>query len=386
MALRPLAFSGKAFRQQNDKRTFPVTNTLVQPILSAVPEPGHDAKATLPISEFLALLREEEDYFSGEQHRTKLMISRLRKIFYDQWGWNSQLIRDAADVEMRYLTQIVDDPTTHSREIVRYQAYAYQPKHRVVTYRPDDRVYGNTRVGQTPFIYQNDHQEVLLEEGWYCDIAHILAGLDARNHLEPVSPLPNFLMFMKNLFPHVDSNMDIVTWLGDIASSSGDFLFDYLREGKKRLTTEQEQAHINVDAPGSDMLGDIEPYVIGAFYDVSATENGPRVTDVLADYFSPGNLYRKQRAALFCQQVGLKNWDGERFSNEKDWLIYYKKQLRDNITFQVFSLTNEKLRSVWLPIVIWFGAYKGVLKYELLLEIFLKAMKEIIKQETSQAL
>ncbi len=355
-------------------------NALVQPILSAAPEPGHTLKKTLPFAEFLDLLKEEEDYFAGEQGHTKLMITRLRKIFYDQWGWNTELIRGASKIEMRYQVEILDDPTEHTREVPRYEAYQYQPKHRLVTYRADDRVYGNSRVGEVPFIYKNDHQEVRLAEGWYCDLAHVLAGLDAFNYIEPVSPLPNFLFFLRKLLPYADSNLDIVTWLGDIASSSGDFLFDYLLHHKKELTVEQEQGHINIDAPGSDMLGDIDPYVIKTCYDVSS-EKGPRLTDILMDYYSEGNNHRARRVSVFCEQVGLNGWDGTRFSNEKAWIKHYRKQLCNNTTFQVFSLTNEKLRSVWLPTVIWFGGYRQVLKFELLLEIFLKAMKEIIKQE-----
>lgn len=354
---------------------------LYQPIYSTTPEPGHAPDKALPLARFVDLLREEEDYYPGEQHCTKLMITRLRKIFYDQWGWNSELIRGAADIEMRYLTSIVDDPTEHSRAVTRYQQNTYVPKHRVVTYRPDDRVYGNTRVGQTPFIYQNDHQEVLLPDGHYCDVAHILAGLDAYNYREPVSPLPSFLMCLKNFFPHVDSNVDIVTWLGDIASSSGDFLFDYLHNGHQALTDAQMQQHIDVDSPGSDLLGDIEPYVLSRFYKVGASSDGPRVTDILTDYYADGNPYRARRASLFCEIVGLQDWGGQQFANEASWLKYYKKQLRDNVTFQVFSLTNEKLRSVWLPLVIWFGAYQQELKLDLLLDIFLKALKEIIKTE-----
>lgn len=377
--------------------------TLVQPIFSPDPEPGHQLADVLTLEEFVKLLREEEDYWEGEQHNTKLIITRLRKIFYDQWGWNTELIRGAAKIEGRYLTEIVDDPVTEkddkgvmvklskphhravmfklSKPVPRYVDNEYQPKHRTITYRPDDRVYGNTRAGQTPFIYKNDHQEVILPEGFYCDVAHILAGLDAFNHPQIVTPLPNFLTFAARLFPHVDSNMDIVTWLGDIASSSGDFFFDYLNHKKKPLTTAQEQHYIDIDAPGSDMLGDIDPYVIRAHYDVSATK-GQRFTDILLDYYSAGNKHRRRRTSIYCEQVGLKGWDGKSFSNEKEWLAFYKRHLKFNTCFQVFSLTDEKLRSVWLPAVVWFGWYKDVLKFEPLLEIYLKALKENIKKES----
>lgn len=355
---------------------------LFQPVYAVEPEPGHKLSDVLTLQEFIDLLKEEEDYYPGEQHNTKLMITRLRKIFYDQWGWNSELVRADASIEGRYQVSIMDSPTPHGRAVTRYKNKTYAPKYREVTYRANDRVYGNTRVGQVPFIYKLDHQEIVLPEGNYCDAAHILAGLDACNNPQVVSPLPNFLRFLYFIGPHVNSNMDIVTWLGDIASSSGDFLIDYLGHKKKPLTTAAEQNHINIDAPGSDMLGDIEPFIIAKHYDVSSA-NGQRYTEILEDYYFKENLYRQNRCASYCSIIGLKDWDGANFGNEKEWLKYYRIQLRDNITFQVFSLVTEKVQSFILLFRIWLNGFTDVLKIKLLLEIYLKTLKEIIKTETN---
>jgi len=360
---------------------------LVQPVLSKSPEPGHDLANVLHVGDFINLLKEEEDYFDGDQHNTKLMITRLRKIFYDQWGWNTELIKGAAGTEMRYKVEILLDPAEHSRAVTRYEDNEYQPKHRLITYRDNDRVYGNTRVGQVPFIYKNDHQECVLPDGNYCDVAHVLAGLDAYNYKQAVTPLPKFLYFLKNLCPHVDSNVDIVTWLGDIASSSGDFIFYYLLHDKKPLTTEKEQYYINIDAPGSDMLGDIDPYVICRHYNV-ASDRGMRVSDILSEYYCGKDEalpYMKRKFLIFCEAVGLRDWDGAKFGNEQSWLKYYGKQLRDNICFQVFSLTEEKLKSVWLPLRIFFNGYRDVIKYDLLLILFLKSLKQLVKTDTQPA-
>jgi len=358
--------------------------TIYQPIFSTTPEASHNIKDVLKLEEFIDLLREEEDYWEGEQHNTKLIITRLRKIFYDQWGWNKELIRGAADIEGRYMVKVVDEKPEHGKPIARYKQNEYVPKHRTITYRPNDRIYGNTRVGQTPEIYKNDHQEVVLPSGYYCDVAHILATLDAYNYPQKVSPLPNFLSFLTFLVPHVDSNMDIVSWLGDIASSSGDFMFAYLRNGKNPLSIEEEQKYINSGASGSDMLGDIDPFVIAKGYDVG-TNNGMRFTEIISDYYlndSSKLSKRKNRIGIYCEFIGLKNWDGEKFSNESSWLKYYRKQLRNNLTFQVFSLTDEKIKSLWLPLVIWFNGYKNVVKVELLLKIYLKALKIELKKES----
>ncbi len=347
--------------------------SLYQPVLVKSPEPGHALADVLTLEQMIALLREEEDYWTGDQNNTKLMITKLRKIFYDQWGWNSELIRGAKDIEMRYQVSIVDDPTEHTKAVRRYQDNQYQPKHRLVTYTDHDRIYGNTRVGQVPFIYQKDHQEIVLPDGTYCDCAHILAGLDAYNYKEPVSPLPNFLFFLNFLVPHVDSNVDIVTWLGDIASSSGDFMFYYLNNNKI-ATPEIEQNYINTDAPGSDMLGDIDPYVIAAKYDVGAT-NGMRYTDILTDYYLNPKSVRQQRFTIYCDSIGLKDWNGKSFGNEKDWMKYYIKQLRDNITFQIVSLTKLDFRTIILLLQIWFNQYEAILKKRLLLQIYLDQLK-----------
>lgn len=345
-------------------------------------------KDALDLNQFLILLKEEEDYFDGDQKNTNLMITRLRKIFYDQWGWNSELIRARAHVEGRYVVSVVNDPVlydvpkAHAVEVPRYKENEYQPKHRIITYRPNDRIYCDTRVGQVPEIYKNNHQEVVLPEGCYCDIAHVLAGLDAANYPQVVSPLPSFLSLFTRLVPHVHSNADIVTWLGDIASSSGDFLFDYLKNNQP-LSPEKEQSYIDQDAPGSDMLGNIDSYVIKHHYDVS-TSQGKRVTEILHDYYStdtPGSSLRQRRFSTYCRMVGLTGWNGEKFTNEKQWLAYYHRELRNNVAFQVFSLTHEDLKSIWLCLRIWLGGYQDTLKMDLLLIIFLNALKELVKQE-----
>jgi hypothetical protein len=362
------------------------TGVLVQPIVAYAPEPGHKPEDVLTVQQLIDLLREEEDYWTGEQTNTKLMITRLRKIFYDEWGWNSELIRGATDIEQRYVVEIVDDATVPTAEVRRFRKNEYVPKHRLVTYRDDDRVYGNTMVGQIPFIYTSDHQEVVLPDGSYCDIGHVLAGLDAFNYPQVVTPLPGYIRFLKYLGPHIDSNADVVTWLGDIASSSCDFLFDYIRNGKTTLTTAQEQHYIDIDAPGSDMLGNIDAYVIAGNYDI-ATSSGMRLTDILQDYYfgTNGNPpLRNRRYSIFCKMVGLTGWDGTNFANEEQWVKKdYYKQLRDNCCFQFVSLAEHNLEMIIRVFRIWFNGYRKVLKVEELLQIFVDALKENIKKEPS---
>jgi hypothetical protein len=356
--------------------------SLFQPIFTKETEPGHDPKDALNLDQFLKLLREEEDYYPGEQHNTKLMFTRLRKIFYDQWGWNSELIRGATNIETRYIVSVIDVPSENTRPLGTMSRDPEVPgKHRTVMYSDHDKIYGNTRVGQTPEIYKNDHQEVLLPEGYYCDVAHILAGVDATNYPQVVSPLPNWLTFLEKWFPHVNSNIDVVTWVGDIASTAGDFLYAYLRNNNQPISSDTEQKYINIDVPGSDMLGDIDALVIASNYDISAL-NGMRVTEIYEDYYIGKNHktpLKDRRLELFCKHVGL-SWDGKQFTNEADWMKYQYRELRGQTEFQVFSLTDEKLDGIWLPLKIYFGFYAEVIKIKLLLNLLLEGLKTELRK------
>jgi len=352
---------------------------LYQPIFSKEPEPNHDLKDVLTLRAFIDLLKEEEDYYPGEQNNTKLMISRLRKIFYDKWGWNKELIRGAANVETRYDVLIVEEGTEHTKEIRRYKKFHYSPKHRSVVYKNNDKVYGDSRTGQPAFIYSNDHQEVVLPDGNFCDIAHILAGIDAANHRQVVTPFPPFLSFLQYLGPYVGYNMDMATWLGDTGSSTGDFFFYKLLNGKNPDVA-QKQKYILINAPGSDMLGNIDAYVINASYNVS-TNNGMRFTEILEDYYFNDTSPRKRRISTFCKEVGLGDWNGKSFSNEAKWKKYFKKQLLNETSFQVFSMTDEKFHSIWMPLAVWMGFYDGVLQIEPMVQLLIDTLKsEIIKE------
>ena len=81
---------------------------LFQPIFSNQPEYGHNPQFVLSFKEFIALIKAEEDYFEAEAVNTKLMITRLRKIFYGEKNWDTQLISGAANIDGRYEVNEVD--------------------------------------------------------------------------------------------------------------------------------------------------------------------------------------------------------------------------------------------------------------------------------------
>lgn len=395
---------------------------LVQHLVSDQPEKGYERTNALPLQRFLSLLKDEEDYWAPEQHNTKLIISHARKIFYDQWGWNDQLITGASEIANRYEVHIIEadpkapkpaaeaDAKNSKRQLIK-KAYRhkekviiskvdavpdeakeltlvrnnnYEPKYRHVVYRNDDKIFGASKAGETPVIYASNHQEVMLPDGTICDLGHVLAGLDAKNYLNVVTPLPDFFNFAKCFMPQVDKNTDIVTWLGDIASVAGNFLFHY-RQNKKYNNIEEEQFMINSGAPGSDMLGNIDSFVIAKSFDIASTD-GKRLTEILEEYYlgtATVPPLRNKRFSIFAHETGLRGWDAQenKFQNETDWIAYYKLQLRDNTCFQVMSLMDKSFKSILLVFRIWYNGYQGILKLETLLEIFLDALKEKIKLE-----
>jgi hypothetical protein len=355
---------------------------LFQPVFSRKPEPGH-IKKSIDFKQFMELLRLEEDYFVGDQHNTKLMFTRLRKIFYDSWGWSTQVIRKAANIPGRYHTEMF--PSENLSGNKKYRKYTHNEQNKIVlltykvSYSKYDRIYPE-RAGQTPEIYANDNQEIITPDGFYCDIGHIFSGIDAFNNFAPVSPLPGWLMFMHKLFPYVDSNMDFATWLGDIASTAGDFLLYQIQ--KKRISEDLEQEIIDKDAPGSDMIGNIDSYAIKELFN-TCSENGLKVTEMLNAYFCNPEIvsnYQSKVISVFCTAVGLKNWDGQKFSNEKSWIKYYKSQLRNATAFYVYGEVG-KIKGMWLAFKIWFRFYDKMLNLELLLRIFLDELKKQVINE-----
>ncbi len=364
-----------------------ISKKLFQPIFSRTPEPSHK-KTTFNFDRFIELLEEEEAYYSGEEYNTMLMITRLRKIFYDSWGWSSQVIRRAAKIPGRYHCEMVRCSDSQSSNTTKNYTHDENlevvPLAYKVTYTKYDKIYPE-RAGQTPEIYADDHQEIIAPDGCYCDVGHILSGIDAYNYFAPVTPMPNFLLFLRFLFPYVKSNLDFATWLGDVASASGDFLLDELCN--KKLTSEEEQEIIDKDSPGSDMVGNIDAYVIKELFNTKS-RNGLKVTEILKAYFEDLMLikdYQARQILIFCENIGLKNWNGSQFSNEKKWLKAYKRQLRSATIFYVFGEVG-KLRGVLLAIKIWFRLYEKALKLEYLLQIFLDELKkQIIVEQKYQS-
>jgi hypothetical protein len=357
---------------------------LYQPLLSHFkPSPLKQQAISLPY--FIDLLYQEEEYWKGEQYNTKTMISHLRKIFYDIYGWNTQLIRGAAKIPGRYEVKLVPEQNAQYPQKtsggIRHKRKNNDVEHlrREVLVKKGDWL--NPNWGTIPEIYANNNQEVILPDQWLCDMGHVLAGMDAANYSEPVSPLPSWLMWLRKLGPSVDKNTDCATWLGDLSSNAGEFLFETLKY-KSPLSNLQKQAIIEAFSPGADMLGNIDSIVIPSVINLN-THHGIRVTDIFKAYYFPdGSHFEKMqhRFSIFCQLCGLKNWNGNHFSNEKKWLLHQTKQLRNTTAFYTYT-RHDKPESILIALSTWLGFNNSSLDLELLLKLFLAALKEQIKNE-----
>jgi len=344
----------------------------------------------LSISEFIDLLKEEERFFKGDESNTKLMITRLRKIFFDKYGWDSELIRGASKIEGRYKVTLVEDPSDsylskgYRIKTRHFDAKGVKHLHRVVTVKDDDWL--NPDAGSVPEIYKNNHQEVVLQDGRICDMGHVLAGMDAFNYPAPISPLPDWLMFLKNFFPLVNSNADGATWLGDMSSISGEFLFEE-KKIKAELSNDKKQELIDICSSAADNLGNIDSFVISKSYDIAAS-NGMRVTEIFTDYYLNGGLGSgaqklADRMLVNCDAMGLKDWDGRRFANETEWVNYFCNQLRTTTAFYTYTRYSKSIKRLLIAFNTWIGIYDRHLDLGLLLELYLDAIKTIIVENSS---
>jgi len=397
---------------------------LRMPLVSNIPEAHDPPWKSLWLRELIEKLVEEEDYWLREENNTIVQITRLRKIFYDKGGWDEQVIRQAANIESRYETILVDGdgdesnvaetkntPGKHrgkqftnemrvslrrrelrtvSSQNLPHAGGLYRPQYRKVVYRKTDRVYPD-RAGQEADIYKDNHQEVRVPdkaldiENYISDIGHILTGCDAYNYPDTVGLLPGRLNILR-LGPHVTSNVDFATWLGDIASTSAAFLFTYF-QNKKAPTIPEMQEIINEFVPASDMMGNIDAFVIASHYDITLRK-GIRFTDILKDYYltTPSHTpLRNFRYQLFCEAVGLRDWDGTGFSNEASWLKYYHTELLAGTCFLFKSLTDNALSNFVTAMgMFYFEAYKDVLKIDLLLNVLLWELKCALQKEPAR--
>jgi hypothetical protein len=289
------------------------TNLMDGPIQRyTVPIEGGAPATAMTITDFIKLVEAEEaKYPLTEQTNTKLMISRIRKIFYGSSGWDDHLIPGAKSATSPY-------GAPKERERSRKEVDLVGPNFDMV----DKEVYPVDGSGNKPSIYKN--QEVKLETGRttgsFCDIGHVLAGLDAYNHRAMVDG-PGTI--------NID-NLGGTTWTGDLGSVMAEAQIDFVNSGNKP-TDAEVQKKIDEYAPAQDMLGNIDAYAIATQYKVESGSGGQKLSEILRDYYLGAGSTTKQsvRYTKFSSSIGLSGWDGSKWSNESDMVDFWDDEVND---------------------------------------------------------
>jgi hypothetical protein len=268
---------------------------------------------TKGISWFIQELRKEEDRAlpTGDRTNTQLMVTKMRKIFYNTPGWDQYLIPGAANISSPYDMVKIPYPG--------YPKFWPTGRFNVGDYTGDGGFYISDvehrpvdHTGYTPNIYWNNSQEVRLNccpNNVMIDLGHVLAGLDALIHEQQVNPPTPFFS--------ISSNVGAVTWIGDLGSAVAETQYEIdrlqLLYGLK-ITPEEEQKIVDRLAPPADVLGNIDAYVIAAKYP-AIYSGGQKLSDILQDYYSgAGQVHQRRRFHIYAEQLGL-GWNGTDFGN-----------------------------------------------------------------------
>ena len=328
-----------------------------QPIVTTAPA------TAITIRAFITLVEAEERKWPvAEQTQTALMITRLRKIFYGTPGWDKYLITGVAGVSSGY--------NISEQEIGRENLTLVGPDADIVRNR---QIVTDT-TGHSPAIASQ--QEVRLEDGTFCDIGHVFAGLDAANNPNPVSaPLG---------LATASDNKAAVTWTGDIGSSLAELIFKSFNKSSA-VTPAEIQVIINEYASAQDMLGDIDAYVMADTYDIS-NRAGKKVSELLRAYYlgaasTPGGRAREHRYSTFCALTGLIGWSSGSFTNESAWITRWAPEVGAAAALYVGASTEGTLSiPARLGIISAIQDPSSPLTHNLLL-LFLRALKARVVAE-----
>jgi hypothetical protein len=291
--LIPLTREGRATMHSalNSAPMLAAKDSITMPLIVAAP------KGSMAMSEFIDLVRAEEaKYPEAERSDTKLMVTRLRKIFYNPDGWDDFLIPGAAAIAPPY-----SEYRERERERKRVEPFGPLNNFDLV----DRETYPVDSSGRMPSIYT--HQEVRIEvgptAGAFVDMGHVFAGWDAFNHPGPV--VAPGLYDIK-----INRNWDATTWIGDLGSVLAEAWVAYVN-GEQPLSYATLQRLVDKYAPAQDMLGNIDSYVL------STQGFSGKVSDILDQYYyekNPGNG-QQQRFRVFAQEIGIGPFENGQFRN-----------------------------------------------------------------------
>lgn len=357
-----------------------IITTLLLPCYSSgqIVLPFHtpNDSAYLSFEDFNGQLKEiEAKYQAQEITQTRLMITRLRKIFYSSPSYDRFLIKGAATIRPPYQQNIEITVPALDKTITMSSGVKIKLTDKI-TYPIDT-------VGNPVAIRQNIYtsQEVKVAPQMVSDIGHVLCGLDATTYPHAVEP-PRVLGIQWTRI-RVDKNIDAVTWIGDLGSAQAEVFFAK-RLKKNKLNIDEEQKIVSNLASPADMLGNIDAYVIAS--DSFFGRNPKSVTTILNDfYYNQDPHYqqlRKERYLIFSKKIGL-HWDGTRFNNYQERLDYYTDQVNDSAA--LYAAISAKRNGKWntikaLPMIFRLSRQRAYAQ-KILILFFDELTKQIINSK-----
>ncbi|NJR50413.1 MAG: hypothetical protein HC780_13465 [Leptolyngbyaceae cyanobacterium CSU_1_3] len=313
------------------------------PIVAAAPAKTRSLgieRSVKSIERFIKLVEDEENHYPNTNRNTKMMITRLRKIFYNSPGWNRQLIPRTGNVSIRYTTK---DQNTDGNRI--YYIPSVDGLTPAIKVDERDTLTIDSQ-GKSPELFLN--QEVKLLDGSFVDMGHVLAAMDAANHPASVSA--------GGLFK-VDKNIDNCTWIGDLGSIIGKLVLETARRRGSQVALNEVQEYINAYAEPQDMLGDVDGIIIsyGVREKIVKGTGGLnlKVSEILDQYYikNEGGL-KSRRFNTFAALIGLGTWQAGtgKFSKESDWLNSYATQVANSAAqYVAVSISDAVGYGVSLP-------------------------------------
>ncbi len=260
----------------------------------------HPTKETPDLKEFIKLLEVIEVKY-GAKVTTVDKLTAFRKIFYNTPGWDKYLIKGVNKIPSPYGPGHCNIKSKTEVRIPHLPLLSF--------YMTDTEcVPVDPGTGQAPVIFK--HQEVgvpiTIMEVVQSDIAHTLCGLDAFNHTHDVS-VKFSLLYKDSMKLGLRSNIDAVTWLGDLGSVLAETLILCVSK-EEPFSLPELQSRIEKFAGAADMLGNMDTYNIYNIFSKEILQNTISVSGIFKEYYLGGNAgtYQKQRFLQFAKGIGAE--------------------------------------------------------------------------------
>ena len=269
-----------------------------------------------PVQWFLNRIREEEKSLQllGIQNR-KDQLTNLRKLYYHSPAFDKHLIKTTERNSKRKIVNIQVERENYSRSVPTAVGMPYTIDDLISVPSDEQGTYHELR--KDPLW----SQEITIDSISVCDIGHVLCGMDAANYPSNVRfPFP--FRFIK-----INSNLDAITWVGDLGSIVSENY--YLEKIQKKMTNPaQLQQLVNDYSAAADNLGNVHSFFLGQLFAQDKEER--HCSDLLEDFFCGKDItsdsLRRYSFVHFANSIGLE-WQGQHFKNEAAVKRKYAKEV-----------------------------------------------------------